>query len=336
MPLSTGEKYDQSEMRNKELRGDSDGARNLSREERKIMVIVRQIEEMEHKEQTVKTGASSSKLESSGGYGNEKVGAKRCFRNAFDTGVGMKVATKGLRGEGGGAGGEKLENKRTKEDKHKQGGLHGKGGKEDSVKKSSLKEGLKTLLSTLLWDLRNEADRDNELTPGLCKRMDQLEKRLLAKYCTQEPGWYSEKLQYKQAFQGLVSEVVGARKHIRDGTSVLCKGLSDGRAGGKSVRKKRRPVCQHNRQRNECKQCGWASICEHNRRRNRCKLCGGASICEHNRERYRCIPCGGSGICEHNRQKNRCKQCGGSSICEHNRVRSTCKQCGQKSLVSMG
>jgi hypothetical protein len=41
-------------MRNKELRRDCE-ARNLSREERKMMVIMRQIEEMEHKEK-VKAG----------------------------------------------------------------------------------------------------------------------------------------------------------------------------------------------------------------------------------------------------------------------------------------
>jgi hypothetical protein len=34
------------------------------------------------------------------------------------------------------------------------------------------------------------------------------------------------------------------------------------------------------------------SICEHNRKRNRCKDCGGASICEHNRKRSLCKDCG--------------------------------------------
>ena len=72
--------------------------------------------------------------------------------------------------------------------------------------------------------------------------------------------------------------------------------------------------------------CG-SSICEHNRIRINCKECGGSSICEHNRIRINCIECGGSSICEHNRQRNGCKECGGSSICEHNRQRSKCLQC---------
>jgi hypothetical protein len=38
-----------------------------------------------------------------------------------------KAAEEGPRGEGGGAGGEKLKDKRQKESKHKQEGLQGKG-----------------------------------------------------------------------------------------------------------------------------------------------------------------------------------------------------------------
>ena len=40
--------------------------------------------------------------------------------------------------------------------------------------------------------------------------------------------------------------------------------------------------CEHNRQKNNCKDCGGTSICQHNRQRSRCKDCGGASICQHN------------------------------------------------------
>ena len=52
-------------------------------------------------------------------------------------------------------------------------------------------------VSTLLWDLCNEAGRDNKLTPtpALDRGVDQLEQKLLAKYFTQEDGWYSENLQ---------------------------------------------------------------------------------------------------------------------------------------------
>ena len=67
--------------------------------------------------------------------------------------------------------------------------------------------------------------------------------------------------------------------------------------------------------------------CEHNRVKNQCKDCGGSSICEHDHQRSSCKDCGGSSICEHDHRRSDCKDCGGSSICEHNRMRSGCKQC---------
>lgn len=92
--------------------------------------------------------------------------------------------------------------------------------------------------------------------------------------------------------------------------------------------------CQHNRQRDKCKDCGGSSICDHNRRRSQCKLCGGASVCEHQRIRSTCKLCGGSGICKHKRRRDRCKECGGSAICQHNRQRDKCKNCGGRSICA--
>lgn len=69
-------------------------------------------------------------------------------------------------------------------------------------------------------------------------------------------------------------------------------------------------------------------MCEHNRQRCFCKECGGSSMCEHGRQRYYCKDCGGAGICLHQRRRSTCKECGGSCICEHNRRRSLCKECG--------
>ena len=37
-----------------------------------------------------------------------------------------------------------------------------------------------------------------------------------------------------------------------------------------------------------------------------------SGICEHNRERHMCKDCGGAGICEHNRRRSKCKDCGGA------------------------
>jgi len=50
-------------------------------------------------------------------------------------------------------------------------------------------------------------------------------------------------------------------------------------------------ICQHQRRRSECKECGGANICQHQRKRSTCKECGGASICQHQRKRSRCKEC---------------------------------------------
>jgi hypothetical protein len=53
--------------------------------------------------------------------------------------------------------------------------------------------------------------------------------------------------------------------------------------------------------------------------RSTCKDCGGAGICQHNRRRSECRDCGES-ICQHNRIRRTCKDCGCASNCEHNRI----------------
>ena len=122
---AAGPKFGQAErQRNKKPRRDGE-ARNLSREERKMTAIMRQIEEME---KAVKAGPCFTQLEGRVGHGNEKVGEKRRFRDACDAqGGGGKRTAQGLRGEGGGAGGDNLDNKRKKEAMNDQGGLKGKG-----------------------------------------------------------------------------------------------------------------------------------------------------------------------------------------------------------------
>jgi len=128
---AAGPQLEKVEMRNKKLRRDGE-ARNLSREERKLTAIMRQIEEMEQNAKAVKAGPCSTQLEGSVERVNEKVGEKRRFRDACD--ARSEETGQGLRGEGGGAGGEKLDNKRKKEAEHKQGSFEGKG-KEEAVEK---------------------------------------------------------------------------------------------------------------------------------------------------------------------------------------------------------
>ena len=72
--------------------------------------------------------------------------------------------------------------------------------------------------------------------------------------------------------------------------------------------------------------------CEHNRRKENCRDCGGSQICEHNKQKSSCKDCGGASLCKHNKRKSRCKDCGGASLCEHNRRKEKCKDCNiQKS-----
>ena len=70
-------------------------------------------------------------------------------------------------------------------------------------------------------------------------------------------------------------------------------------ANGTSGTREEPGTLTHRKLRNQCKDCGGASICEHNRRRSVCKDCGGTSICEHNRVRSKCVDCGGDSICAH-------------------------------------
>jgi hypothetical protein len=122
---AAGTTLDQAERQsNKKLRRDGE-ARNLSREERKMTAIMRQIEEMEQKEEAVKAGPASTQLEGRVGHGDEKVGEKRRYQDACD--AWGEAAGQGLCGEGGWPGDEKLERKRKKEAKHKQRGFEGKG-----------------------------------------------------------------------------------------------------------------------------------------------------------------------------------------------------------------
>ena len=144
---AAGPKAEQAGTRSKKLRRDGE-TRNLSQQQREerqaVMAIIRQIEAMEYKEQAAKAGAWSTGLEGRVGHGSGKVGEKRRFGDACNTGRG-EAAEEGPRGEGGGAGGEKLKDKRQRETKHKQEGFQGKGkGEAVEKRKRPLSEGAGT------------------------------------------------------------------------------------------------------------------------------------------------------------------------------------------------
>jgi hypothetical protein len=294
---TAGPKAEPAGTRNKKLRRDGE-ARNLSQQQREerqtVMAIIRQIEEMEYKEQAAKAGAWSTGLGGRVGHASGKVGEKRRFRDACDTGWG-EAAEQGPRGEGarGGVGGEKLKDKRQKETKHKQKGVQGKGkGEAVEKRKRALPEGAGTAGKAQ----RGEGVGGAGAGGGAVKKGP-------AK-CPHN----RQKSRCKECGGASICEHNRQRSQCKE-----CGGAS---------------ICEHNRRRSRCKECGGSGICEHNRQRSMCKPCGGAGICEHNRQRSQCKQCGGSGICEHNRQRSGCKDCGGSGICEHNRRRRQCKDWG--------
>jgi hypothetical protein len=211
-----------------------------------MTAIMRQIEETEQKEKAVKAGPCSTQLEGSVGNVNEKVGEKRRFREACDA-VAGEAAGQGLRGERDGARGEKLENKRKKEAKHKQSSLKGKG-KEEAVQKRKRPSSKEV----------NEAqNRQHEEGVGSSRTGSEDAKKKRAK-CPHNR-------MRSQCWQCEGSSTCEHRRIFR--LCKQCHGLG---------------ICEHNRQRSQCKQCVGSSICGHNRQRSGCKQCGGASICEHN------------------------------------------------------
>lgn len=94
--------------------------------------------------------------------------------------------------------------------------------------------------------------------------------------------------------------------------------------------------CDHGRRKTYCRDCGGSGLCGHSKRKAECKDCGGWAFCDHGRLKSRCMDCGGAGICEHGRQKTHCRDCGGSAFCEHRRQKSRCKDCGGAGICEHG
>ena len=67
--------------------------------------------------------------------------------------------------------------------------------------------------------------------------------------------------------------------------------------------------------------------CEHDKLKQNCRECGGSAFCEHNKFKWSCRECGGSSICEHNKFRQTCRKCGGNGICEHDKFKYACAEC---------
>jgi len=129
------------------------------------------------------------------------------------------------------------------------------------------------------------------------------------------------KIKLPNVSRGLAPSV-GTKRKRPDGLSY----------SGDRVTVDKNPLCQHQRRKSRCKDCGGSGLCEHKRVKHLCKECKGNSICEHQRRRSRCKECGGGELCVHKRERNTCKECGGGSICVHKTVRSRCRECGGGSI----
>jgi len=107
-----------------------------------------------------------------------------------------------------------------------------------------------------------------------------------------------------------------------------------GLGGTKPIRKVYGPYarpckCQHNRRKDQCKECGGSQICEHGRLRPRCKDCKGSQICKHGKDKAFCRDCKGSQICPHDKNRATCWDCGGTRFCMHGRYKRDCPECKQ-------
>ena len=91
-------------------------------------------------------------------------------------------------------------------------------------------------------------------------------------------------------------------------------------------------ICEHGRQKHQCRDCKGSAFCEHNKQKSKCRACKGSEICEHDKRKSRCRECKGSQICEHNKIKSTCRDCRGSAFCEHNKNKRYCKSCGGSQL----
>jgi hypothetical protein len=228
-----------------------------------MTAIMRQMEEMEQKEKTVKAGPCSTQLEDSVGRGNEKVCEKCGSSDAGD--AGGEGTGHGLRGVGGGEGGEMLANKRKQEAKNKQGSLEGNG-------KSEAAETRTRPLSRPLSEEDNKAQKQQHAEGVRGSRASGEDAKSKCVKCPHNR-------QKSQCWQCEGSSTCEHRRILR--LCKQCNGLG---------------ISEHNRRRSGCKQCGGSTICEHNRQRSGCKQCGGSSICEHNHRRSQCKQCSGSGI----------------------------------------
>ena len=86
-------------------------------------------------------------------------------------------------------------------------------------------------------------------------------------------------------------------------------------------------ICEHNKIRGRCIDCGGSAFCSHNMRKEHCKECKGAGLCQHNNQKHQCKECKGSRYCPHDKQKECCKECGGKEICSHDKIKRCCKVC---------
>jgi hypothetical protein len=192
------------------------------------------------------------------GWGME-MGENHQFHDAHNTSVTVVgvVSAQETHGEGGGSGEEKLENKRKKEDKYKQGGSKGKEkGKSVGNRKRPMSESVGTV--------RNQRQREGMAGAGIGGgpvKKDSVDcpHNRDRRSCWQREG----------------ASIFEHNRILRQWNQYIGPGLS---------------ICEHSLIRSVCKLCKTASICEHNRERSWCKQCNGSSICEHKRQRRTCKP----------------------------------------------
>ena len=84
-----------------------------------------------------------------------------------------------------------------------------------------------------------------------------------------------------------------------------------------SASKPLRCLCEHQRQRSECKDCGGSDLCEHQRQKSKCTECNPDAPCEHNMVAGECWKCEALRICAHGQPRIKCTDCWNSGLCCH-------------------
>ena len=90
---------------------------------------------------------------------------------------------------------------------------------------TSRRADMKQMSASLVWELRNKAAREQQLTSTLAQRLDALQHQLVGDNCSHEAHWYNDNGKYKSAFLALFSDAARASAAVFDSSSYISRTL---------------------------------------------------------------------------------------------------------------